>query len=102
MTRFFAACVILGLAAVVPSLQAGKVKTWYHHGPADYDKARFKQAVVSNQGVIRLSRQLRPLAKLDAAHVWDVAEDADGNLVVATGDEGKLYQVKADGSVKLL
>lgn len=102
MIRTIAAGVVLVLVALVSPLEAGKVKTWYHHGSGDYDKAKLKQSVVSNQGVIRLSRQLRPLAKLDAAHVWDVVEDSDGNLVVATGDEGKLYQVKPDGSSKVL
>src|SRR5207248_2238218 len=36
---------------------------------------------------------------LDAAHVWDVAEDAAGNLYAATGDEGKIYKVAPAGTV---
>ena len=43
--------------------------------PAHYDKAQLKQAVVSSEGALRLSRQLKPLADLDATHVWDVVED---------------------------
>jgi outer membrane protein assembly factor BamB len=78
-------------------LMAAKVKVWYQHTPAQYDKAQLKQMVLSNEGVLRLSRQLRPLAGLDAAHVWDMVEDRDGNLFVATGDEGKIYKVSADG-----
>src|SRR5579864_671618 len=78
---------------------AAKVKVWRHGAPAHYDKAHLQGAVVSNEGVLRLSRQLRPLADLDAAHVWDVVEDRAGNLLVATGDDGKLYRVTAQGEV---
>jgi outer membrane protein assembly factor BamB len=81
-----------------PSLiLAAKVKVWNQHTPAQYDKAQLKQVVISNEGVLRLSRQLRPLAGLDAAHVWDMVEDRDANLFVATGDEGKIYKVSPDG-----
>src|SRR5579875_3628037 len=94
------------VAAVIwmyPSLLlAAKVKVWHQNTPAQYDKAQLKQVVLSNEGVLRLSRQLRPLTKIDAAHVWDIVEDREGNLVVATGDEGKIYKVTPEGKPILL
>jgi outer membrane protein assembly factor BamB len=78
-------------------LFAAKVKVWYQHTPAQYDKAQLKQMVLSSTGTLRLSRQLRPLAGLDASHVWDMVEDRDGNLYVATGNEGKIYKVPGAG-----
>ena len=93
-----AALALLALAGPCP---AGKVKVWDHHAPAHYEKAQLKQAVVSSEGTLRLSRRLRPLADLDAAHVWDVVEDRAGNLFVATGDDGKLFQVAPDGKVSV-
>src|SRR5689334_6020927 len=66
--------------------RAAKVKVWHQHSPAHYDKAAFRHAVLSSEGTLRLSRQLKPLATLDASHVWDMVEDRDGNLIVATGD----------------
>jgi hypothetical protein len=77
--------------------QAAKVKVWHQHTPGQYDKAQLRQAVISSEGVLRLARQLKPLAGLDASHVWDVVEDAAGNLYVATGNEGKVYKIGADG-----
>src|SRR5581483_10133411 len=53
----------------------------------------------TNEGALRLSRQLKPLTKLHATHVWDIVEDKAGNLYVATGDEGKLYKVSPEGKV---
>jgi outer membrane protein assembly factor BamB len=95
--------VSLALAVLLPgSVWAAKVKVWSHHAPAHYDKAQLKQAVVSSEGVLRLSRQLKPLAGIDAVHVWDVVEDRDGNLFVATGDEGKVFKVTADGKASVV
>jgi hypothetical protein len=95
-------CITLCLCVSVvclSSAQAGKVKVWYHQQPTHYDKAQLKQAVVSSEGTLRLARQLKPLADLEASHIWSVAEDLAGNLFVGTGDEGKLYKVAPDGKV---
>jgi hypothetical protein len=95
-TTLFAIALCSVSLTVQPAL-AGKVKVWTASTASGYDKAVFKQAVVSNEGALRLSRQLKPLPGVDAAQVWDVAEDKDGNLYVATGGEGKLYKVTPDG-----
>ncbi|MFO0879093.1 MAG: hypothetical protein U0840_17250 [Gemmataceae bacterium] len=80
------------------TVQAGKVRTWTHHRPADHEKARFEGTVISSEGSVRLARPLRPLGKLDAMHVWAVAEDAAGRVYAATGDEGKVYRFLPDGT----
>lgn len=81
---------------------AAKVKVWHHHAPGHYDKAQFKQAVVSNEGSLRLARQLKPLTGLDATHVWNIVEDKDGNLYVATGEDGRIYKVSTSGEVTVV
>ncbi|HZV04232.1 MAG TPA: hypothetical protein VE999_04000 [Gemmataceae bacterium] len=96
---YLVAVVLICTAFLVPSsfLFAAKVKVWHQHTPGQYDKAQLKQMVLSNEGVLRLSRRLRPLTGIDAAHIWDMVEDHDGNLYVATGDEGKIFKVPAEG-----
>jgi hypothetical protein len=101
MIRSFLAAMAAALLGLPGLCQAAKVKLWDQHAPAQYDKAQFKQAVVSSEGTLRLSRQLKPLAGIDAAHVWAVAEDRAGNLYAATGDEGKLFKVAPDGKVSV-
>jgi hypothetical protein len=100
MKRFL----LLALAAFVfiTPAPAAKVKVWQHVKPSDYDKAKLKHAVVSSEGTLRLARQLRPFADLKAAFVWDVVEDKQGNLFVATGDEGKIYKVAPDGKTAVV
>ncbi|HTU92752.1 MAG TPA: two-component regulator propeller domain-containing protein, partial [Gemmataceae bacterium] len=89
---------VLAVMLLCPSLlPAAKVKVWHQHTPAHFEKAQLKHVIQNNEGVLRLARQLRPLAGLDAAHIWDMVEDRDGNLFVATGDEGKIYKVPPQG-----
>ncbi len=89
-------------AIAAPFCQGAKVKVWDQHTPAHYEKAQFQQAVVSSEGVIRLGRQLKPFADLDAAHVWDLVEVNDGVLFAAAGDEGKVYKVSPDGKTSVV
>jgi hypothetical protein len=97
--------IVLAVTAAVlcdptPGL-AAKVKVWHHYSPAHYEKAHLKHAVISNEGALRLSRQLKPLTAVQATHVWDAVEDRAGNLYLATGDEGKIYKVTPDGKVSV-
>jgi sugar lactone lactonase YvrE len=97
----FAPVALLLFVAPLP-LFAGKVKTVTIATPSNYDKARLEQTVVSSEGAVRLARALKPLATnepLEAARVWDVAEDKAGNLYVATGDDGKIFKISPDGKV---
>jgi hypothetical protein len=85
-----------------PFCQGAKVKVWDQHSPSHYEKAQFQQAVVSSEGVVRLGRQLKPFADLDAAHVWDLVEANDGVLFAAAGDEGKVYKIAPDGKTSIV
>jgi hypothetical protein len=96
----------LALAALgawwAPACEAARVKAWHHARPVHYDKAKLRRAVVSSEGTLRLGRQLRPLAALEATHVWAVVEDRAGNLYAGTGDEGKVYKVTPEGKVSVV
>jgi hypothetical protein len=84
---------------LVSSSDGAKVKVWYHSGQSHHEKAQLKQAVVTSEGALRLSRQVKAFAGLQATHIWAIIEDKAGNLFVATGDEGKIFKVAADGKV---
>src|SRR4051794_5759368 len=86
------------VAALALRAEAGKVKVWHHHSPADHDSAQRQGVVLSSEGSLRLSRKLTGLGKLDATHVWCVAEDDRGGLYAGTGDEGRIYRIAADGN----
>jgi hypothetical protein len=95
----FRIAALLVLAWLVPcAAQASKVKSWNHNAPSAFDKAKLSKTVVSSQGVVRLARDVKAFAPLDATYVWDVAEDNNGVLYVAAAkDEGKAYRIGKDG-----
>ena len=86
----------LALALFSAPAEAAKVKVWHQHTAASFDKAKFSKAVVSSEGVLSLSRQLKPLANPGASNVWALAENKDGVLYAATGDDGKIFRVDGD------
>ncbi len=103
------ACLLILTAALLPAAYAplpialaGKVKVWHHQTPSHHEKAQLKNTVLSNEGVLRLSRDLKPLTALKATHIWDVVEDKDGNLYVAGGGEGKVWKVTPDGKTAVV
>jgi WD40 repeat protein len=101
MRRWATISLLCGLTVATSTGWAAKVKVWHHTIPSHYDKARMRGTVVSSEGAVHLARQLKPLVALDATHVWDVVEDKSGNLLVATGDEGKIYRVTPDGQITI-
>jgi hypothetical protein len=101
MLRFALIWTAVAVLCVPTIAQAAKVKVWHQHTPAHFEKAHLKNTVVTSEGALRLSRQLKPLAGLNATHVWSVVEDRSGNVLVATGDEGKIFKVTPDGKVSI-
>src|SRR5579862_1416472 len=91
--RAVAVLLTFGFLWAGASGEAAKVKVWQQHQQSHFDKAQFKDAIVTSEGALRLSRKVSMLANLQATNVWDVVEDPSGNLFVATGDEGKLWKV---------
>jgi len=96
------AVAVLGAMPLVS--QAAKVKVWHQSKPGDFDKARLQSVVISNEGALRLSRELKSLTNFGGetpTHVWDIVEDKAGNLYVATGDNGKIFKIGRDGKVSV-
>src|SRR5262245_47871693 len=99
---FVLALCVLCPGVTAPECLAAKVKVWHHSTPAHHEKAERKGVVLSSEGTRRLARRLKPLAALDATHVWDLAEDGAGNLYAATGGEGRVYKVGPDGKASVV
>jgi sugar lactone lactonase YvrE len=95
--------IALLVAATIPALVwAGKIKVWQHHQPTHFEKARLTGAVLNSEGTLQLGHAVRPIGNLDAAHIWRVLDDGQGNLIVATGNEGKIFRVSPDGAATVL
>ncbi|AWT59708.1 MAG: hypothetical protein DF168_00902 [Candidatus Moanabacter tarae] len=62
----------------------------------------FNNVALSNSGVLKLAPSLDLLAKLDEPIVWVAASDQEGNLILGTGNYGKVLKVDSEGEVKTL
>lgn len=92
---------LLLLLLTLDLAHASKVKVWHQYQQSHFEKAKFQNAVITSDGIIKLSRFVKPISGLDAANVWDLAEDKAGNVYAATGDEGKLYKITPDGKASV-
>src|SRR5216683_3176628 len=90
------------LLFALPAADAAKVKVWHQHTQSHYDKAKFHNAVVTSEGALRLSRQVKPFASFEVANVWDLAYDpASKSVYAGTGPKGKIYRLTAAGKTEV-
>ena len=80
----------LVLTCAGPRAVAGKVETWRQESASAFGRGKKERVVVSDAGRVRLARELRTTAPLEASHVWDLVRDRSGDVYAATGDAGKV------------
>lgn len=98
--RWLIACLLV-LGLLCSPVWASKMRFWRHYQPTHYEKAVLDKVVLASDGSIRLARQVDRLGELEAAYVWCIVEDAQGQLYVASGNEGRIFRVDAAGRVSL-
>ena len=68
----------------------------------EFVQGEFKNVALSNTGLLELAPSLDLFVKLDEPIVWVAASDHEGNLVLGTGNYGKVLKVDSEGEVKTL
>ncbi len=76
---------------------AGKVAAWRHASQADFEKGELQGAVVSRSGDVTIGRDVRVVADLECATVWDLLRTVDGKLLAATALPGKVVEFDQAG-----
>ncbi len=84
--------VLLVIAGPLAGPATAKVETWRQEGPSAFARAHKEGVVISDNGRVRLGHSVAPVGKLEAARVWDLARTADGSILAATGDSGRVYR----------
>lgn len=93
--RLFAALILIIVTSVVAF--AGQPVIWETSGRSDLLKGDAKGVSISDTGVLTLAPNFTEVFNTDQAFVWSTAVDAQGNVYLGTGHDGKIFRVSSDG-----
>jgi sugar lactone lactonase YvrE len=91
------AAAILLFAVSAGAIYAGQPVVWETSGRADLLKGDSRGVSISDTGMLMLAPRLTEVFNSEQAFVWASAVDAQGNVYLGTGHDGKVFKVSADG-----
>ncbi len=86
----------IGLIGVL-NLQASESAIWSTNTRADVLRGDAQGVSISDTGAISLAPRLTEIFKTEQPYVWSSAVDANGNIYLGTGSDGKIYRVDRNG-----
>ena len=93
---------LLVVAAAAPAIYSGQPVIWETSGRAELLKGDARGVSISDTGVLMLAPKLNEVFNTEQAFVWSSAVDAQGNVYLGTGHDGKIYRVTSAGTGTLL
>ena len=88
---------LLLIAASAPATFSGQPIIWETSGRADLLKGDARGVSISDTGELMLAPRLTEVFNTEQAFVWSNTVDAQGNVYLGTGHDGKIYRVSSDG-----
>src|SRR6266542_2854688 len=88
---------LLLTAASAPTTYSGQPIIWETGGRAELLKGDARGVSISDTGVLMLAPRLTEVFNTEQAFVWSSAVDAQGNVYLGTGHDGKIYRITPDG-----
>lgn len=85
------------LAVLADAANAGQPVIWETGGRVDLLKGDARGVSISDTGMLTLAPRLTEVFNTEQAFVWASTVDAQGNVYLGTGHDGKIYRVSADG-----
>jgi hypothetical protein len=101
----YAALVIVGLLLFIvaaPAIYSGQPVVWETGARADLLKGDSRGVSISDTGVLMLAPLLSEVFNTEQAFVWSSTIDAQGNVYLGTGHDGKIFRVTPEGRGTLL
>ena len=95
LSRLLAAILLLVVSAGAG--YAGQPVIWETSGRADLLKGDARGVSISDAGMLMLAPRVTEVFNTEQAFVWASAVDAQGNVYLGTGHDGKIYKIAADG-----
>lgn len=92
----FIYCAVIGLLCVY-KLTASEPAIWSVNSRTEVLKGEASGVSISDTGAITLAPKLSELFRTEQPYIWSSAVDANGNVFLGTGSDGKIYRVDANG-----
>src|SRR5215213_1999572 len=92
---------ILFTFLVLPA-HAGQPVVWETTGRSELLKGDSRGVSISDTGVLMLAPKLTEVFNTQQTYVWSSAVDNQGNVILGTGHDGKIYKVSTAGTGALL
>src|SRR5215204_1204070 len=77
---------------------AGQPAVWETSGRTELLKGDARGVSITDTGVLMLAPKLTEVFNTQQTYVWSSAVDSQGNVLLGTGHDGKIYKVPAAGS----
>ena len=100
LSGFLAALLLIATLAL--TTYSGQPIIWETGGRAELLKGDARGVSISDTGVLMLAPRLTEVFNTEQAFVWSSAVDAQGNVYLGTGHDGKIYRVSSEGRGSLL
>jgi len=98
---------VLWLSALVliqapASAPAARPQVWRQQAYEEFVAGETQGISITQDGTLHLAPALEEFAALEVQRIWSLAAGGEGRLYAGTGDEGKLFEVDAQGQARLL
>src|SRR5919107_3982599 len=90
------------LAFFVLPVYAGQPVVWETAGRTELLKGESRGVSISDTGVLMLAPKLTEVFNTQQTYVWSSAVDNQGNVILGTGHDGKIFKVSNAGTGSLL
>ncbi len=85
----------------VISSQASEPQIWTIDTRGEVLRGEANGVSIDENGAISLAPKLTEIFKTEQPYVWSSATDANGNIFLGTGSDGRIFRVSANGAGKL-
>lgn len=93
---------LLICAAAAPAAFAAATRIWVCDSASDFSSGEARGVSVTMNGTLVLSRESRRVDGISEATLFSAVRDREGNVILGTGNEGKILRVSPAGRVDTL
>ena len=86
------------IALFVLPVRAGQPVVWETAGRTELLKGDSRGVSITDTGVLMLAPKLNEIYNTQQTYVWSSAVDNQGNVILGTGHDGKIFKVSSTGT----